>query len=239
MENPPPTTPPNEETIRRGTYPAALRRYVYFYVPAEEPQGASVAARLNWPIAREFAAMSQTWRGQAIVESSGFVGETSTLDTNAKTRQLAKEPITDYLLRLQEIERKVQLGQIKLLPKLTNDEVCPQLLFDFNEWTLTAESTNTIDRKLASWLKMHPEIARSGLIVEGWADSVGSDEACRKVSLQRAQNVAEYVEATLGLKLKAVGKGKSFDPPNISEENKQQNRRVVIKRAPATVTSKP
>lgn len=224
---------PTEETVRRGEYPSVLRRYVYLYVPSSEPKGASVAARRNWRIAREFAAMSQTWRGQAIVESSGFIPETTTLDAAAQVRRQDGEPIADYLRRLGEIEAKVKLGKLKLLPKLTHDEICPQLAFDFNQSTLTAESSNTIDRKLASWLKMYPEIARGGLVAEGWADSIGTDEVCRKVSLQRAQTVAEYITSTLGCKVTAVGKGKSFDPPNTSEENKQQNRRVVIKRAAA------
>jgi outer membrane protein OmpA-like peptidoglycan-associated protein len=228
---------PTEDSVRRGQYPAALCRYVYLYVPSEEPQGASVPARRNWPIAREFAAMSQTWRGQAIVESSGFVVETTLLDNAAQIRRNPGEAIPDYLNRLREIEHKVKLGQIKLQPQLTNDEICPQLLFEFNQSTLTAESTNTIDRKLASWLKMYPDIARAGLVAEGWADSIGTDEACRKVSLLRAQSVAEYISSTLGCKVTSAGKGKSFDPPNTSEENKQRNRRVVIKRAP--VISKP
>ncbi len=234
---------PTEETVRRGDYPSALRRFVYFYVPSEEPKGASVPARRNWPIAREFAAMSQTWRGQAIVESSGFIAETTTLDTAAQVRRLDGEPIVTYLARLADIERKVLSGKLKLLPKLTDDEICPQLEFEFNQSTLTAESSNTIDRKLASWLKMHPEIARGGLVAEGWADSIGTDEACRKVSLMRARTVADYITSTLGYKVTAIGKGKSFDPPNTNEENKQQNRRVVIKRAAvpgkSPLTSKP
>ncbi len=231
--------PPSEESVRRGQYPATLCRYVYFYVPSDEPQGASVQARRNWPIAREFAAMSQTWRGQAVVESSGFVVETSLLDSAAEIRRREGESIADYLRRLREIESKVAAGKIKLQPKLTNDEICPQLLFEFNQWTLTPESSNTIDRKLASWLKMYPDIARSGLVAEGWADSVGSDEVCRKVSLERARTAAEYINSSLGIKVTPVGKGKSFDPPNTSEENKQRNRRVVIKRAAPAVTPKP
>lgn len=224
---------PDEDSVRRGDYPSVLRRYVYLYVPAAEPTGSSVAARRNWAIAREFAAMSQTWRGQAIVESSGFIAETTTLDAAAQVRRQDGESIVGHLRRLGEIETKVKAGKLKLQPKLTNDEICPQLTFEFNQSLLTAESSNTIDRKLASWLKMHPEIARGGLVAEGWADSVGSDEACLKVSLERARTVAEYITSSLGCKVTAVGKGKSFDPPNTSEENKQQNRRVVIKRAAA------
>lgn len=222
---------PSEDTVRRGTYPSALCRYVYFYVPAAEPNSPSVPARRNWPIAREFAAMSQTWRGQAIVESSGFVAETTTLDTAVSVRRLDREPLNDYLRRLGDIESKVRSGKIKLQPKLTDNEICPLILFEFNQSSLTAEALNIIDHKLASWLKMHPQIASAGLVAEGWADSFGTDEACRKVSLERARAAANYISSTLGCKVTPVGMGKSFNPPNSSEQNKQKNRRVVIKRA--------
>ena len=54
------------------------------------------------------------------------------------------------------------------------------------------------------------------------------------MSLKRAQQVAAYISETLGYKVKAVGMGKSLEPPNNNELNKQQNRRVVIKTAAIT-----
>jgi ABC-type phosphate transport system substrate-binding protein len=225
---------PEEEEVRGGRYPAALCRYVYFYVPEQKPESPDVLARRNWPIAREFAEMSQNWRGQAIIASSGFITETTTLDEAGQARRIAGEPIKKYLERLRTLEKKVRLRQIKMTPKLVNDEICPQLLFGFNQDELTPESRNLIDKKLGPWLEMYPEIAKGGLVAEGWADSVGSDEACLKLSLKRAQNVADYISKTHRCKVTATGKGKSFDPPNTSEENKQRNRRVTIKRAVAS-----
>jgi outer membrane protein OmpA-like peptidoglycan-associated protein len=225
---------PGEEEVRAGKYPAALCRYVYFYVPEQKPESPDVLARRNWPIAREFAEMSQNWRGQAIIASSGVITETTTLDEAGRARRIAGEPITKYLDRLRILEKKVRLRQIKMTPKLVNDEICPQLLFGFNQDVLTPESRNLIDKKLGPWLEMYPEIAKGGLVAEGWADSVGSDEACLKLSLKRAQNVADYISKTHRCKVTATGKGKSFDPPNTSEENKQRNRRVAIKRAVAS-----
>jgi outer membrane protein OmpA-like peptidoglycan-associated protein len=93
----------------------------------------------------------------------------------------------------------------------------------------SAESRNVIDRQLGSWLKMYPDAARTGLIAEGWSDSVGSDDVCMQLSLKRAQTVANYISQTLGVPVTAIGKGKSSELPNTSEVNKQQNRRVVIK----------
>ncbi len=223
---------PGEDEVRAGKYPAPLCRYVYFYVPEEKPD-TSLMARRNWTIARQFAEQSQGWRGQAVIGSSGFVTETTTLDEAGQTRRIAGEPIAKYLERLRTIEKQVRANKLKISPKLSNGEVCPRLLFGFNQDFLTAESKNIIDRKLGPWLKMYPAVARDGLIVEGWADSVGSDEVCQKLSLQRAKNVAGYIADKHGCKVSPVGMGKSFDPPNEGEANKQLNRRVVIKRSGA------
>ena len=137
--------------------------------------------------------------------------------------------------RLGDFEHKGQTTALR--PRLVNSEICPRLLFEFDGWALTPESANILDKKLGPWLKMYPSVAKGGLIVEGWADSVGSDEACREVSQQRAETVARYIRQSLDVQVTAVGKGKSFDPPNTDETNKQLNRRVVIKSAETTLAS--
>ncbi len=144
----------------------------------------------------------------------------------------AGENLEKFLQRLRDLERKALAGQTKLMPRLFNDEVCPQLLFDASQHNLTAESRNILDRKLAAWLKIFPAVARRGFIAEGWADSDGTEEACQKVSLQRADGVARYITESLGQRVTPIGRGKSFDPPNTDEDNKQLNRRVVVKLAP-------
>ena len=217
---------PSEETVQSGRYPPALCRYVYLYVPKSEPHSFTALAHENWERAREFAEMSQSWRGQAIVAASGFITATSNADVGGKARRAAGESVQGFIQRLAKLEKTEQTG---IKPRLTNGMVCPRLLFDSNEWILTAESRSVIDRQLASWLKMYPQAAKNGLIAEGWTDSLGSDEACMQLSLRRAQTVANYITQTLGVRVTSVGKGKSFDLPNNSEENKQQNRRVVIK----------
>ena len=222
---------PSEETVRAGTYPVALCRYVYFYVPAAPPDSVTFEARHNWETAREFAESSQSWRGQAIVASSGFVPDVPVIDEAGQARRSPNEPILSYLERLNDLELKWQAGGAPLRPKLVNGEICPRLLFQFDDWVLTPESKNIVNKKLSALLKMYPALAKGGLIAEGWADSDGTDEACREVSLQRARNVASYIRDSLGVEIVAVGNGKSFDPPNIDEANKQQNRRVVIKAA--------
>ncbi|MDR3406472.1 MAG: phosphate ABC transporter substrate-binding/OmpA family protein [Chthoniobacter sp.] len=230
---------PTEESVRAGRYPVALCRYVYFYVPASPPNSPSVEARHNWETARDFAEMSQHWRGQAVIANSGFVTDTSIIDETGQARRTEGEAILPFLLRLTDLERKVQTQKTPLRPKLVDDEICPRLLFEFDDWALTAESKNILDKKLGPWLRMYPAVAKSGLVAEGWADSVGSDEACRQISLQRARNVAHYIQESLGVEVASTGMGKSFDPPNTDEASKQQNRRVVIKAAAAALTARP
>jgi outer membrane protein OmpA-like peptidoglycan-associated protein len=222
-------TLPSEATVQSGQYPPALCRYLYLYVPSTAPHSFTVMSRLNWERAREFAEMSQSWRGQAIVAASGFITATSNTDSAGEARRAKGEPIQDYIERLAKLEQTAQAHPDGLKPKLTDNMVCPRLLFNSDEWTLTPESRNVIDHQLAAWLKMYPVATKSGLIAEGYSDSVGSDEACQELSLRRAQTVASYISETLGVPVTPIGKGKSSQLPNTSEENKQQNRRVVIK----------
>ncbi|HEY3901349.1 MAG TPA: phosphate ABC transporter substrate-binding/OmpA family protein [Chthoniobacter sp.] len=249
LEGSPTACQPTEETVRAGRYPGALCRYVYLYVPAAKPDSPTFEARHNWETARDFAESSHSWRGQAIVASSGFVIDTSAIDEAGRARRNEGEAIMPYLQRLSDLERK-GMNSGALRAKLVNGEICPRLLFEFDDWVLTPESRNIVDKKLGPLLKIYPYLVKAGLVAEGWADSVGSDEACREISLQRARNVASYIHDSLGVEIVAVGKGKSFDPPNVDEASKQQNRRVVIKiaiapadnltkAADATATPKP
>ncbi len=220
---------PCAETVRAGQYPAALCRYVYLYVPENKPEGFTAESRLNWKTARSFALQSQTWRGQAIVAACGFVPGIAILDQEGQLRQTEGETALAFVERLAMLERKILGGKLVLKPSLSDNAVCPRLLFDTNQFNLTAESRNVIDLTLASWLKLYPVSARAGFMVEGWSDSAGTDAACQEISSRRAQVVASHLHSALGLTAKAMGRGKSYFPPNTSEENKQINRRAVIR----------
>jgi len=222
---------PSAETVRAGEYPAALCRYVYFYVPEIKPEGFTAESRLNWETARRFALQSQSWRGQAITANCGLVPGIAILDQEGQLRQAEGETPLAYVERLAALERKIESGKLVLHPTLTDNAVCPRLLFETNRFSLTSESHNVIDLALASWLKLYLASARGGFTVEGWSDSIGTDEYCQEISAQRAQVVASQLRSSLGLKVTTVGKGKSFFPPNTSEENKQINRRAVIRLA--------
>ena len=222
---------PSAETVRAGQYPAALCRHVYLYVPENKPEGFTAESRLNWETARSFALLSQTWRGQAIAAACGFVPSIAILDLEGQLLQTEGETALAYVERLAALDRKIQSGKLVLKPALSDNAVCPRLLFEANQFSLTAESRNIIDLKLASWLQLYPASARAGFTVEGWSDSIGTDATCLEISARRAQVVASQLRSSLGISVTPMGRGKSFFPPNTSEENKQINRRVVIRLA--------
>lgn len=97
--------------------------------------------------------------------------------------------------------------------------------FGFNQSELNDEAKVYLD-ELASLLETHPA---TQLEVIGHTDDVGSTAANRKVSMQRAEAVVNYlVEKGIDSKrLKATAKADS-EPvaPNDTEENRAKNRRV-------------
>ena len=78
------------------------------------------------------------------------------MDEAGQTRRAEGETLPQFLGRLTDLERKVQAQKVSIMPKLTNGEICPRLLFSLNQWVLTPESRNVIERKLGPWLKMYP-----------------------------------------------------------------------------------
>ena len=97
--------------------------------------------------------------------------------------------------------------------------------FGFNQSDLNDEAKAYLD-ELASLLETHPA---TQLEVIGHTDDVGSMAANKKVSMQRAEAVVNYlIEKGIDSKrLKATAKADS-EPlaPNDTEENKAKNRRV-------------
>ncbi len=225
-----PFVQPTQEAVRSVHYPVPLCRYVYFYVPEEKPEALTTEALKNWETAREFALSSQTWRGQAIVAMCGFVPEIALADVDGVLSPQSGETPMAYLQRLADLDRKLKLGKITLKPRLPeNKEICARLLFDDRTKQPTAETTNTLKLKLGSWAKLYPRTSAGGLVAEGWTDDLANDPDSLAVSTERAQSISALITASLDVPVTAIGKGKSVNPPNNSEENKHMNRRVVLK----------
>ena len=101
------------------------------------------------------------------------------------------------------------------------------ILFDFNKSTLKPAAKAQLDKFAAEMADM-PE---TNINVYGHTDNIGSAEANKKVSNQRAQAVAKYLSGK-GIKNdRMLAEGLSFDFPvadNATEEGRAQNRRVEL-----------
>lgn len=103
------------------------------------------------------------------------------------------------------------------------------VLFDFNKFILKPQATKALDA-VVDYIRSHP--ARE-IVVTGYTDNIGSDAYNLRLSLQRAQSVADYLMYHGGIDpklFKIVGKGKANPiADNSTEAGRAKNRRVEIK----------
>lgn len=101
------------------------------------------------------------------------------------------------------------------------------VLFDFGRYTLKQDAREKL-AKVSGILLAHPDIK---LQVEGYTDSVGSDEFNQKLSEQRADSVRDYLvsQGIAADSITAKGFGKANPvASNDDAKGRQQNRRVEI-----------
>jgi outer membrane protein OmpA-like peptidoglycan-associated protein len=108
------------------------------------------------------------------------------------------------------------------------------VLFDTGKASLKAGATSNLN-KLVAFLN---EYSDRTVLIEGYTDSVGSEDYNQGLSERRADSVKSYLagQGIGSIRLSAAGKGES-DPvaSNDSAAGRQQNRRVevVISNPPA------
>jgi outer membrane protein OmpA-like peptidoglycan-associated protein len=103
----------------------------------------------------------------------------------------------------------------------------PDVLFDFNKHTLKPEARERLAR-ISGIVLAYPDLK---LQVEGYTDSIGSDEYNQILSEKRAEAVRDYLVSS-GVSMNsvaAVGMGKS-DPvaDNSTASGRKLNRRVEM-----------
>ena len=101
------------------------------------------------------------------------------------------------------------------------------ILFDFNKSSLKAEAKEQLDKFAAEMSDM----TETGITVFGHTDNVGSEAANKRISLQRAESVGNYLTQKGIAKDRIVTDGLGYDQPvadNSTEEGRAQNRRVEI-----------
>jgi len=119
----------------------------------------------------------------------------------------------------------IKVDKTKEGMKLTLPE---QVLFDFNKFTLKHEAKEALDVVAAIIGKNQVKT----ILVTGYTDNIGSKSYNLKLSLQRAQSVADYLiycEKIDADKFKIEGNGEANPiADNSTEAGRAKNRRVVI-----------
>jgi len=103
-----------------------------------------------------------------------------------------------------------------------------KVYFDLGESNVLPESFEQLDN-LATYLKENPSLK---IQIEGHTDNQGDSKANKKLSLERAYNVREYLvsKGIVGNRIKFVGLGDTQPvSANDNEENRKLNRRVEYK----------
>ena len=122
-----------------------------------------------------------------------------------------------------QVETTTDVNGLKAI-KVTFDN---GILFDFNKSSLKAEAKKELDKFTADMADM----PLANINVYGHTDNVGSEAANQKVSNQRADAVASYLQKKGIAKDRITSEGLSFNFPvadNDTEAGRAQNRRVEI-----------
>ncbi|NML24146.1 OmpA family protein [Zoogloea dura] len=138
----------------------------------------------------------------------------------------ARAATSDALTRNQKLERELKALNAKQTPRgmvITIGDV----LFATNSADLTSGGRHNLD-KLAEFLKNYPE---KKALIEGFTDSVGSDEHNLQLSVRRAGAVLNALveKGIASERLSTLGFGEAYPVAgNGSSSGRQMNRRVEI-----------
>ena len=122
-----------------------------------------------------------------------------------------------------QVETVTDVNGLKAI-KVTFDS---GILFDFNKSNLQSAAKKQLDKFAAEMADM-PE---TDITILGHTDNVGTAEANQKVSDNRANAVAKYLQNKGISKDRIIAEGHSFNDPvadNSTAEGRAQNRRVEI-----------
>lgn len=155
----------------------------------------------------------------------------STLDEKSSTgiqqaKNDAAQARSDSLAETAKVEGKVN-SRITSLDNWQEQELTT-LFFKTNQYTLTAEGKALLDKLISQ-----ASVEKGYLIeIKGFTDSIGSPDANRKLSQQRASSVFQYlVEKDIpSYRINLVGLGE-LKPisDNTSKTGRKENRRVEVR----------
>jgi outer membrane protein OmpA-like peptidoglycan-associated protein len=185
----------------------------------EAAQRAQAEAAEQEAKAREAAARAA--KEQAEAQAAQATQQAQAAQQQAQTAQQQEQQMRERL--------KQQLNQVLQTQDTARGLIVsmPDVLFDFNKFTLKPETREKL-AKVSGILLAYPDLK---VQVEGYSDSIGSDEYNMKLSDQRADTVREYLvaQSVADSNVTAQGYGKSHPvADNTSASGRAQNRRVEL-----------
>ncbi len=199
---------------------------------AQERQAAALAAQQQAQ-AEADAALAAQQQAQAQAEAARQNAE----DAQRQKQEAERQTAEAERARQEAIQQKEEL-RTRLLAQLnqvlqTKDSArglivsMPDVLFDFNKYTLKPEARERLAR-ISGIVLAYPDLH---LQVEGYTDSIGSDEYNQELSEKRAATVRDYLVSS-GVSINNVvaeGFGKA-DPvaDNSTAAGRKLNRRVDL-----------
>lgn len=170
------------------------------------------------------------------ISSSGYDNMEESFDVGAFLKKgsfqkdLYLEPVAQPKVE-PEVKPKEEIKEEKIGVPVNPEKSTFKLdkvYFDLGESNVLPESFEQLDN-LATYLKENPSLK---IQIEGHTDNQGDSKANKKLSLERAYNVREYLvgKGIAGNRIKFVGMGDTQPvSANDNEENRKLNRRVEYK----------
>jgi outer membrane protein OmpA-like peptidoglycan-associated protein len=182
---------------------------------------------------QQAAAVAQQQQSQADADAARLAAENAARQTAEAERQTAEaERQRQEAIRQKEEMRARLLAQLNQVLQ-TRDTArglivsMPDVLFDFNKYTLKGEARERLAR-ISGIVLAYPDLK---LQIEGYTDSIGSEEYNQTLSEKRAEAVRDYLVSS-GVSMNNVaaqGMGKA-DPvaDNSTAAGRKLNRRVEM-----------
>jgi outer membrane protein OmpA-like peptidoglycan-associated protein len=182
---------------------------------------------------QQAAALAQQQQAQAQAAAAQQAAEAAAQQTQAAQQQaqLAEQQRQQAIQQKEEMRARLlaQLNQVLQTRDTAKGLIVsmPDVLFDFNKYTLKPEARERLS-KISGIVLAYPDLK---LEIEGFTDSIGSDEYNQELSEKRAESVRDYLVSN-GVNMNsvaAVGMGKA-DPiaDNSTADGRKLNRRVEM-----------
>ena len=217
-----------ERQAERDRAQAAQQKAQEAQAAAQQAQAQQQAAQQAAELARQQQLAAQQATEQARAQQQALAQQAADARAQADRAEQARLQ-TEQQAAQQREKLRQQLSQVLQTRETAQGLVAnmPDVLFDFNKSTLKPSAKERL-AKVAGIILAYPDLQ---LKIDGYTDSVGSEQYNQQLSDERAAAVRDYLisQGVSANNVIAQGFGKN-DPiaSNASPEGRQQNRRVEM-----------